>query len=433
MNLLVLAAIAASAHFAVGSVSFSSDGVCQSGKECSGAEDGLAKVENASGSFQDEESDFDSAEEEEVAAIPFEEVSGDLRIAVPANGSENAGRAVAVRLHVDTNVDNTTRFLEKFNHSDVCLSVDDSSFACWPIFHISRFPLFTNMSYGVHRIVAKLVDPQNGRILLDGKIAESTFSMVPPNNTEAEPRSDATKPEPESNSEEPTKAQVETIPMPQVGITYPIQTQAVSPSFPVKMHIHTGANLTVFRKMFENSFICLALDGAVQQSCWPIFEQNYSPKFVNLTAGEHLLQAHIAHPQSLEIVDGSSKGPLRFWVSEKEDKVVPMYLREPSQNSNSFGDSFEDKPAREHLNMPTGRQEETQGSVTLQINVDGRRHQLVVTKDADFLMDAARFCVKHDIVGQNCVSVVKRMIEIEWEKARDLPHLEFQTQQQISN
>ncbi|GBG29202.1 Hypothetical Protein FCC1311_054242 [Hondaea fermentalgiana] len=387
-------------------------------------------------------------EMEEPEDVPFEDITGNLTIVKPLNGSETEGRAVAVQLNVNTNCINVTRFQEKYNTSNICISLDDSDFACWPIFGLSRFPLYTNLTEGAHHLVAKLVDPLTGEELIDESVAESTFFMVPVNETAiaeaeaaaAEERARAEEDEDAEDQEEPAEPETETIQIPQVGIEYPATEYAVPGTFEVRLHIVTATNLTQFRRLFQNSFICLALDEASHQVCWPIFEETYYPKFFNLKPGAHTLVAHLSHPNTLEIIPGTAMEIRTFWVTEKNQGMIPMTLRAPSEGSNAFGESTQATTTQEADVQPSQETSSSSSSVTmdsedeaqsdkphvsLQINVDGQRHVLLAFEGEDPVTTAGQFCVEKKIFGQNCVSSISRLIEVEWQKLRDIPHIEL--------
>jgi hypothetical protein len=423
------------------------------------------------------------------------EIRGELTFLSPANGSMVQGRAVVVRLNANTNCVNVTRFQTKFNHSNVCISLDASPFSCWPLIGLSRHPLFTNVTSGTHRLVAKFVDPATQLTITDSVGAEVEFTVNATNTTSAEEddedgddeEEEEDPDEEESSKKKKKKKNKESISIPQVGIEQPGEEMTVQPTFEVRLHVVTSANLTTFRRLFTNGFICLTLDESVFQSCWPIFEESYYPKFFDLAPGKHTLVAHLSHPNTMDIIPGTALGVRNYWVSADKSSV-PIVLREPSIGSHAFGGDLKREAAeevrqreREELEARERSRETAKGTkesvtaaaaaaaaapeknknksqvkaaigkgrgkadvprfagqqstatqrdpnlqrVTLQINVDNERHRLVVAETDDSIAVAARFCVEKNIVGQSCIASISKLIEIEWKKTREIPHLEL--------
>jgi hypothetical protein len=461
------------------------------------------------------------------------EIRGELMFLSPTNGSMVQGRAVVVRLGGNTNCINVTRFQAKFNHSNVCISLDASPYSCWPLYGLSSYPLFTNVTSGTHRLVAKLVDPATQLTIADSAGAEVEFTVNATNTTIAEEEEDQ---EDEDEDEDPDaevakkkkKKDKETISIPQVGIEQPGEEMIVQPTFEVRLHVVTSANLTTFRRLFTSSYICLSLDESLFQSCWPIFEESYYPKFYDVAPGKHTLVAHLSHPNTMDIIPGTALGVRNYWVSADKSSV-PIALREPSLGSHAFREGLKREVAEEVRQREREASEASEASevsevsehkqakgkksaaaaaaaaatasevsevsehkqakgkksaaaaaaaaaaattaadkskgksknksdvkaaadkgrgedevrrfawqqsavaqrdpsvqkVTLQINVDNERHRLVVTETDDSVAVAARFCVDKNIVGQSCIASINKLIEIEWKKTREIPHLEL--------
>jgi len=390
-----------------------------------------------------EDSNLDTEQVEmEQDDVAFEDITGNLTVVSPSNGSEFNGTSIAVHLNVNTNCPNVTRFQEKFNKSNICISMDDSIFSCWPIFTLSRYPVFNNLESGNHSLVAKLVDPLTGDELLDESVATSTFFLHPKNATESEISQDDVEEEEEDDDDDvedtEKKPKKETISVPQVGIEYPSENIAVSPTFEARLHIVTSANLTKFRRLFQESFLCISLDPHNVQSCWPIFEDRYYPKFFHIPQGHHSMIASISHPNTLETIPGTSLGVRSFWVHEKGSGMIPMKLDNPTPGSNAFPPELQAQVLDE-LNvvvLDEDLDEDTKESIStskdipfiiLQVNINGERVTLKVFEDEKPIEKAARFCVENDIMGQNCVSSLKRLIEIEWQRYHDIPHIELFT------
>eukprot|EP00516_Mucochytrium_quahogii_P004236 CAMPEP_0203744898 /NCGR_PEP_ID=MMETSP0098-20131031/811_1 /ASSEMBLY_ACC=CAM_ASM_000208 /TAXON_ID=96639 /ORGANISM=" , Strain NY0313808BC1" /LENGTH=461 /DNA_ID=CAMNT_0050632529 /DNA_START=273 /DNA_END=1655 /DNA_ORIENTATION=- len=380
----------------------------------------------------------DQAEPEiEEDNVEWDDITGNLTVVHPAPGSNMTGSATAVQLNVHTNCPNVTRFREKFNKSSICLSLDDAPFSCWPVFGLSKFPLYANLQPGIHSVVAKLVDPVTNKVLIDESMAESSFLMIEKNKTLEEELEEATrkaaeaKQKQDQDSEEVPEddTKTETIAIPQVGIEQPAEEMVMPHTFEVRLHIVTAANLTQFRRLFQDSFICLALDNSISQSCWPIFEERYYPKFFNLKPGKHKLVASISHPNTLDIIDATSIGERNFWVSDDPNRMIPMTLSEPSKGSNAFDKNLQEQVMEEIRLNEDGTEATTESRneafVTLKVNVDNVRHLLKVYKSDDYVTLAARFCVEQNILGQNCVKGITDLIEEEWRKLSDLPHLEL--------
>lgn len=341
------------------------------------------------------------------------------------NGTVNMS-FIDVQMNVQTNAHNTTLFQEKFNHSSICMSMDNSSFSCWPMFRISRFPRFAGVSPGNHTIIATLIDPMSGRFIKNST-SISKFKYKPVNWTQwaieqeerrkweeefeeveveveemddedekkdpwkskhswfdrhkkkkkkkkkiirrrirnggnetlglnetngtSEMPVDDLKPEErgfkiatgnkfknsnitvkseeelfntkEKHSDDDAKdtknetvEEEEPIPVPLIAIDTPMENAWVNRTFEVDLQIITSANVTKFKKVFANAYMCLSLDDATH-TCWPIFEENYLPKFSNVKPGKHTLKAAISHPLTGEIIEGTGIGIRTFNVRGK--------------------------------------------------------------------------------------------------------------------
>eukprot|EP00514_Thraustochytrium_sp_LLF1b_P010725 CAMPEP_0184558708 /NCGR_PEP_ID=MMETSP0199_2-20130426/46051_1 /TAXON_ID=1112570 /ORGANISM="Thraustochytrium sp., Strain LLF1b" /LENGTH=537 /DNA_ID=CAMNT_0026955975 /DNA_START=164 /DNA_END=1777 /DNA_ORIENTATION=- len=533
--------------------------MCQSG-DCSNLSDHSAgqlqeddadglTVEDEDDMFESGQAEFIEDEEEEEqkeeafteprVQVDWEDITGTLSVVRPEEGSEVEGTTAAVQLNVNTNSEDVTLFQEKFQASNVCISMDGSPFSCWPIFNISRFPLFTNLSLGEHTIVAKLTDPVPDGDLLESSSTTSSFIVVPrPEEEEEEKNEDAVR---RSDHEEPEDKEdenkTEVISIPRVSIEHPGEEVAVPGTFEARLNVMTAANLTQFRRLFKDSFICLELDEVTFQSCWPIFEENYYPKFFNLEPGMHILESHITHPNTVEILPMTSMGKRNFWVAERHHGMIPMKLREPSLGSNAFDEDLrrqvqaetlaqqqaqadstgshvvaqdeevaekpeqpqidqrepeqqqqrqqqqqqqqkqqqqeqqqreqqqqqqqqqrqqqqqqqqkqqqQEQQQREQQQQQQKQQQQQQQQlqqekpkvistkagkaleephISLYINVDGKRHILIIFEEENYLATAARFCMEQNVIGQNCVSSLTRLIEIEWKKLYEIPHIEL--------
>mmetsp|Transcript_24012 Transcript_24012/g.29392 ORF Transcript_24012/g.29392 Transcript_24012/m.29392 type:complete len:258 (+) Transcript_24012:73-846(+) len=148
--------------------------------------------------------------------IPYENIAGTTSFIQPVPYSTVNGSVVEVQLNIATNTPNTTAFQEKFNNSNICLSIDDSEYSCWPIFRLSRYPRFAGVSPGTHNIIAKLVDPNTG-LFIEDSTSNCTFEAVAVNKTE-EPANAVTTTEKSPSTEQEEEApETETISIPSVS------------------------------------------------------------------------------------------------------------------------------------------------------------------------------------------------------------------------
>lgn len=88
--------------------------------------------------------------------------------------------------------------------------------------------------------------------------------------------------------------EVVAIDVPVVVVSTPGELSGTGPDFHVVSDIHVS-NMTLFRHLFANDFICLSLDNA-PSSCWPLSQSEHHPLFVGVPDGLHTLIASITHP-----------------------------------------------------------------------------------------------------------------------------------------
>mmetsp|Transcript_24012 Transcript_24012/g.29393 ORF Transcript_24012/g.29393 Transcript_24012/m.29393 type:complete len:211 (+) Transcript_24012:818-1450(+) len=207
---------------------------------------------------------------------------------------------------------------------------------------------------------------------------------------------------------------------------------AVADTFEVKLQILTDENITRFKKLFDNAFMCLSMDDA-PSTCWPIFEERYFPKFSNVQPGAHRLIAELSHPNDGTIIKGTSFGIRNFWVHDKTEGLVPMNLVDPSDGSTAFSEemmkSVEEQrviqDSEEDQRLETVQRttrEPSKSQVILHIAVNGESQTLPIFKDDDYTLKAADFCYENKIRESSCVDQVLKQINNEWGKK---PQLEF--------
>ena len=213
-----------------------------------------------------------SSEEVPPEPVPWEEITGSVTVIRPTGEEEVEGGVVDVELNINTNTIETDQFEKKFNESSMCISLDDSAFSCWPIFRLSRYPRFSSVKPGKHRIRAMLTDPETGG-LIESSEGIMNFTTIPKNATKDELKRKGENAQEDTNSTNSTEAP-ETVQIPSVDIDYPAEGTAVGSSFEARLSILTTENITKFKRLFGNGYMCLSLDEAAH-TCWPIFEERY--------------------------------------------------------------------------------------------------------------------------------------------------------------
>lgn len=98
----------------------------------------------------------------------------------------------------------------------------------------------------------------------------------------------------------PVAPELVSIDVPLVMVTHPVELSGTGPEFHVITDLHVS-NMTLFRHLFANDFICLSLDNA-PSSCWPLSQSDVRPLFVNVPDGLHTLVASLTHPSEGRII-----------------------------------------------------------------------------------------------------------------------------------
>ena len=344
--------------------------------------------------------------------VPWKDITGSVTVVEPTNESAVEGSVVDVKLNINTNTEETNKFEAKFNESSMCLSLDGSAFSCWPVFRLSKYPRFSNVQPGEHRLVAMLTDPSSGELIEESK-GEMAFTTVPKNKTKEDElaRDREKEQEKNKNATNTTDSEPETVKIPSVDIDFPVEGSAVADSFEARLSILTTENITKFKRLFGNGYMCLSLDEAAH-TCWPIFEERYFPKLVGLSPGMHRLTAEVSHPENGDIIIGSGIGMRRFWVREKDTPgLVTMKLSPVGDDAGSTAIPGSIKSSSDDdFHYPSHK-----AQVVVQITVDGSDHSLPIYEGDDWTMEAARFCRATNIKTDDCVDTITAAIKKEWE------------------
>eukprot|EP00924_Labyrinthula_sp_SR-Ha-C_P009735 snap_masked-scaffold_22-processed-gene-4.16-mRNA-1 protein AED:1.00 eAED:1.00 QI:0/-1/0/0/-1/1/1/0/480 len=264
---------------------------------------------------------------------------------------------VDVQLAITTNAFNTTVFQRKYNNSNVCISLDWGPYSCWSMFHMKRHPRFANVPDGWHFFETYLIDPIN-RTFADLSYSNSTFKVKKFNETELEAYQKQLMEEALNRSKHENKTEESTplveeeeefddspVSLPFVSIDWPIENATLNRTFEVHLQVITTSNIKKFKKVFDPAFMCLSLDEA-PYTCWPLFEEDYHPKFAMVEPGWHNLSAQITHPNSGELVFGTGLGIRKFYVqniSEEGQLILPWMFEleepKPEEKENSTCDT----------------------------------------------------------------------------------------------
>ena len=140
----------------------------------------------------------------------------------PAHGGKTRDM-FDVQIHINTA--DAQAFKSGYDGDDLCLSLDGSSFSCWPIFEISRLPRFVGVHDGAHTLVGML---KSGGVLIEGSKGTTSFTSSRPGEQPAlpeEPQQEAPE-HPEKPKDPPP--QQETVKIPQVQILSPRKLSTVA-------------------------------------------------------------------------------------------------------------------------------------------------------------------------------------------------------------
>eukprot|EP00947_MAST-08B_sp_MAST-8B-sp1_P001842 g1842.t1 len=301
-----------------------------------------------------------------------------------------------VQIHIDTA--DSQAFSEHYGKGgSICLSLDDSAYSCWPIFELKKLPRFTQVRDGSHRMRGVL---RLDGILLLATAGETTFVSSAETETPALPAEPQQQAEPPNKPPDP-EAPREEVKIPQVNLVYPAQLSTVGRNFEASLEVLTTEAMDKFKRLFENGFMCLSMDGAAN-ACWPLFVDSYTPSFNNLREGRHTLVAHLSHPETGKLVLGSSMGATTFYSLAQDDGAGP----------GSRGAGGGDAPD------PTAMvQVQPDGSTTTVIHVviDGRAVPFMVGLHEEPMSKAQQFCASNKIVSDECASQLVERLKLERE------------------
>ena len=234
-----------------------------------------------------------------------------VNIVEPPNESFLAGGNFYVAVQIVP--ENETAFRQKYLQNGdgrLCLSLDEAPYHCWPIDNAKIF--FSQAIEGSHSIVAKLF--KGGELQHTTKSKTTTFTIVYNPKLEVESGTQfysQIQAEDEENEEDEL-----------VDVTFPV-LRVVSPAEKVS---YSGNSITFasilqpldpnqFKTYFSKAFTCLKVDAATAHSCFPIFGAKLDPLVLDLETGMHTIEAVLSHPQTGDLLEGSSLGPRIFFIA----------------------------------------------------------------------------------------------------------------------
>jgi hypothetical protein len=77
-----------------------------------------------------------------------------------------------------------------------------------------------------------------------------------------------------------------------------------------------------FEKFFKFAFNCFNLDLSTAHACFRIFNDLGDPFVLGLDGGMHTIEASLAHPNTGELLDGSSEGTKMFFMTGNDDEAA---------------------------------------------------------------------------------------------------------------
>jgi hypothetical protein len=240
-------------------------------------------------------------------------------ITEPSTGSLLEGNKFIVALSIQSS--NETEFRQSYmekNQGRICISLDRGPFVCWPLYGKMYF---TQATEGEHEIVAMLW--KNGSLDPLSSSEKVTFTSVHNPLIIQEPLQ-----HPEIlERNNPVGAS-------SVHVTYPV-VQITSPLAKVSYKgtsVHFQFTLPhvdddeMFGKHFQAAFVCINVDIASAFSCFPRLGSNQTssdrfsgfgvvPWLLGLSKGVHTIEAILSHPETGELLLGSSSGTQMFFMA----------------------------------------------------------------------------------------------------------------------
>ena len=238
-----------------------------------------------------------------------EELDLEVTILEPRNGQVLPdGPAFEVKIQLNLISGLTEKLVKSHAESSLCISLDQSPAACWPLFSESQVRF--KAEAGLHTIYAFFTDPETGDMAENSRSPTITFRLGPSDAPRLEQPPIQMEIDIPDRPEEPKPEKVE-IAIPGINLMFPTDQDVIPDDrFDVLLTV-VSPSIDEFQQHFKHGWVAVSLDGS-HYACFPVVDAQFYPRFLNVPGGVHFLEAQLVHPDNFELISDSSSGPTTF-------------------------------------------------------------------------------------------------------------------------